>query len=300
MSATQEQVRAVLGQGRAAGGAVRPRDFRQPQRMDRRRVRELSSALESALPALERRLAESFGLRVGLALERLGEVDCEALFAGLPQPLAVLRFRVQGEPAWLAWEPAALIGSVETVLGAKGSAGTARKLSPTEVQVASSLLGEIARGVGSALELAASDFALVQAAPELGSWREGGEAAEPHRLEVQLAVKRGQQASALRVYLPGIARESSAEVEPLPAELPAHLQRLEVELSAQLGGCEVSLEALLALEEGDVIPLDARLGDPALISVAGLELARARLGSHRGRLAVRIERICVQREEGAG
>ena len=32
-------------------------------------------------------------------------------------------------------------------------------------------------------------------------------------------------------------------------------------------GCEVPLDQLLSLEEGDVIPLDARVGEPALVAV---------------------------------
>jgi flagellar motor switch protein FliM len=64
-------------------------------------------------------------------------------------------------------------------------------------------------------------------------------------------------------------------------------------------GYEISLDQLLALEEGDVIPLDARLGDPTTLSVEGLTLAHARLGSHRGRLAVRIERLHVEPEPAA-
>jgi flagellar motor switch protein FliM len=277
-----------------------PRDFRRPRRFGRARLRELSNALTNALPGLERKLAEGFSLRAGLALARLGEVDAETLFAAAAEPLCVLRFRAP-QPAWLSIEPADAVALVEAILGAKSAAGpaAARKFSPSEVRIAGALLGELARGVTAAWQLQATDPALVQAPAELGSWREGGAGAESHRLEVELVLERAGARSTLRLYLPGIAAEPLAPKAALPARLPAHLERVEIELSARLGGCALSLDQIVGLEEGDVIPLTARVGDPAALCVEGLSLARARVGSHRGRLAVRIEQISVQDEEAA-
>jgi flagellar motor switch protein FliM len=56
----------------------------------------------------------------------------------------------------------------------------------------------------------------------------------------------------------------------------------------------------MALEAGDVIPLAARADTPTSLVVEGLTLARARLGSHRGRLAVRVERMDVPAEARNG
>ena len=285
----------MLGRAKPAA-SVAARDFRRPCRLSAERLRELALPLENLLPALEKKLHETAGLRVGLALAGLGESDAETLFAGAAEPLCVLRFRVTKALAWLVWDSGAAVGTVETLFGARVGAGAARKLSPTEGKVALQLLSEIARAVTGALKLPASEFAFVQAASELGSWREGGEEAQSHRMEVRLRVKRGEHESALRLYLPGVAAGVSAASAPLAEQLPAHLERVEVELSAHLSGCEISLDQLMALEEGDVIPLEARLGDPATLSVDGLTLAEAQLGSHRGRLAVRVERLRVQPE----
>ena len=200
----------------------------------------------------------------------------------------------QKAPAWCFWEPAAAAGTVEAILGAKSAVGVARKLSPTETRIAAQLLTEIVRAVAGGLALAVSDFAFVQVKTELGSWREAGGEADSYRFEVPLEVRLGEQASTLRIYLPGIASEEAEAGALAPETLPAHLELVEVELSACLQGCEISLDQLLALEAGDVIPLEARLGDPTTLSIEGLTLAQARLGRHRGRLAVRIERLDVQ------
>jgi flagellar motor switch protein FliM len=295
-------IQAVLGR-RTPAQAVAARDFMRPRRMSEKRLDALRRALENLVPALERRLREMAGVRLALALGSLGEADAETVLARASEPPCVLRFRCQKAPAWCAWEPAAAVAVVEailgaTILGAKGGAPAARKLSPTETRIAVQLLTELVRAVAGALGLAASDFALVQARAELGSWREAGAEAESYRLEVPLELSLGEQTSTLRLYLSGVAGDEPASAT-APDALPAHLEHVEVELSARLRGCEVSLDQLLALEEGDVIPLEARLGDPTTLSIEGLTLGEARLGKHRGRLAVRIEHLSVRPGEAA-
>lgn len=297
MSDALQPWQAVLGRKKPARG-VAARDFKQPRRFGTARLAELQLGLKNLLPTLERKVSESAGLAAGLELAGLGEADADALFAA-NEPLCVQRFRCQKAPAWLVWTPAAAVEAVEAILGARsapaGAAGAARALSPTEVRIANQLLAEIVRAVTGLLGIAVTDFVMVQVASELGSWREAGADAQAHRFEVRLDLDLGGHTSTLRIYLPGVEGEKDL-AEPALEELPAHLEQVEVELSACLSGCEISLDQLLALEEGDVIPLEARLGDPTTLCVEGLTLARARLGSHRGRLAVRIERLSVQPE----
>ena len=69
------------------------------------------------------------------------------------------------------------------------------------------------------------------------------------------------------------------------------LDDVEIDVAVRIDGCEVSLEQLLALEEGDVIPLDARVGTPAKVCVDGRVIGYGITGSKNGNLAVRIERL---------
>jgi len=286
-------IQAVLGRRQPAQG-VAARDFKQPRRLSERRLGALRLALENALPALEKRLAEACGVRLALSLGKLGEADAEAVLGRAAEPPCALRFRCEKALAWCLWEPAAAVGVVEAILGAKGGTPAARRLSPTETRIAAQFLGEIVRAVTGVLALATSEHALVQAQTELGSWRDAGAGAESYRFEVPLELLLGDLASTLRLYLPAVASDEPGASAGAPEALPAHLEAVEVELSARLRGCEISLDQLLALEAGDVIPLDARLGDPTTLSLEGLTLAQGRLGRHRGRLAVRIEHLSVQ------
>ena len=200
---------------------------------------------------------------------------------------------VERQPLARDLEPAAAVRTLETILGSKTLDVAARKLSSTESKLGAALLTEVARSTASALKLAASDFALVQIVPELGSWKDGAEGKEAHRLSVELTLQCGAHAGKLWVHLPGIgAGESVAQV---PSKLPAHLGAIEVQVAARLEGCEIALDQLLALEEGDVIPLEARIGDATQICVEGRPLALGRLGTHRGRLAVRIEKVVAEK-----
>jgi flagellar motor switch protein FliM len=284
---------AVLGRRKPAN-RVEARDFGSPRRVAPERLRALAIQLENLLPDIEHELRESAGLDLGLRLDGLGERDADRIFEEASEPLCVLRFRVQEHPAWLAWDPAAAVGLIEAILGGSGENSSARQLSPTEATLAAQFLVALSDRITAMLGLSGVDPVLVQARSELGSWREGGADAEPHRLVIRLVLVRGSQESALVFYLPGVgAGDDSAGTAPLPEHLPGHLDQVEIEVSARLSGCEISLDQLLALEEGDVIPLDARVGDPTDLCVDGKTLAEGRLGSHRGRLAVRIERMKV-------
>jgi len=287
------QLEPVLGRKRPAL-EVAARDFARPRRLAPERAQELALALENRLPALAKELHAGTGLHIEPRLAGLGEADAGTLFDQRAEPLCTLRFRCQGAPGWLLWDSAAAVAVVEAAFGARNPSARARMLSSSEVQVARQLMGEIANALAGPLGVALADPAFVQVKSELGDWREAGAEAEAHRLEVALDIVFDGRDSRLSLFVPGVRLGVERAAVPLPAELPEHLERVEVELSAQLAGCELSLDQLLALEEGDVIPLEARLGDPTFLNVEGLNLARARLGSHRGRLAVRIERLDVQ------
>jgi len=293
------ELQPVLGRKKPAQ-RVAARDFARPRRLSPERAKAFALTLENHLPALEKRLREACGQTFGLKLAGLDEGDADGLLRSLAEPLCVLRFRAAKALGWLLWDSAAAVAAVEAVFGARAAAATARRLSPSETRVATQLLGEVARGVAEVLGTTLSEPALVQVATELGDWHDAGPEAESHRLVIALEIRAGEGTSLLRVCLPGLsAGADAATAAPLPESLPAHLEHLEVELSACLSGCALTLDQLLALEEGDVIPLEARLGDPTTLSVEGLTLAQARLGSHQGRLAVRIERLDVQAETAA-
>ena len=54
--------------------------------------------------------------------------------------------------------------------------------------------------------------------------------------------------------------------------------RVPVELSVRLGSTNIPLRQLLALQEGDVVPLKTRVGEPVVAPVQGRPKFRGRIG----------------------
>ena len=67
---------------------------------------------------------------------------------------------------------------------------------------------------------------------------------------------------------------------------------MEVELAVNIGGTNVPLSELRDIEVGDVTPLDTRVGDPAELEVKDEIIARGRVGTNNGLLALSIHDVC--------
>lgn len=292
-----QAIMELMGAGARGDAQVSERDFRRPHRLSGQARQALVRRLQERITRMEANLAGMLGAVHPLELAGLGEASAEDVVEQASLPLAALRFVVGGQPAWIVWESIAAVAAVERILGSNAKPA-ARRLSHAESRVLGDLLTPIAREFSEALDSKAEGFTVAQSIEGLGSWRDGGKAADVHRLELELGIEGLGEPSTMRIYLPAPRSLSAIQAsEASPAELPAHLDPVEVSVSARLAGCEVSLAQLLALEEGDVIPIDARVGDLALVTVEGCPFARARLGRRRNRLAIRIEGIEERSEE---
>jgi flagellar motor switch protein FliM len=293
--------------------AVAPRDFKRPRRLSKARVQELATRVRQVLPSLGQSLESSLGTSFSIDLASVSEADAAPLFESLSEPFTIARFRCNGQPGWIVWEPLAALAAVECILGDSGRPGTdgtsgtgpvARSLTRVEIRLLAQILGLVVERVSAALGVKSSETTIVAAKEDVGSWKDAPKDAEPHRLVLDLAVSdraapasdgtTTRSASHVILYLPGFgARVTGAPVvEGAGApvrDLPACFDAVEVELSAALAGCEVPLSQLLALEVGDVIPCEVELGGSALVSVDGSSFARAVLGTHRGKLALRLQ-----------
>ena len=137
---------------------------------------------------------------------------------------------------------------------------------------------------------------VAQSREAIGSWQDAGDEADPHRLHVTLEIEGPGGSSRIDAYLPmGLAEKAAAA--DVPQELPAHLDAIDVEVSVRIEGCAVQLDQLLELEEGDVIPLNGRIGDPAIFCVEGEPFAKGIFGTRQGRLAIRIEQLDHETED---
>ena len=240
------------------------------------------------MPSLSQALSASLGIAVDVQLGSVSESTAEALFTGLASPFVIQRFRVDAQPAWLVWDPIAAIATVEAVVGASGGSQKGRALSRVEQRLLGQFLATVVERTTAALGAKASQLAIVTNRDEVGSWKDGDKGADPHRLLIELVVSGPGEPSHMLVHLPGFGTHAAApstESAVVP-ELPEHLESVELELRAALPGCDVPLSQLLALEVGDVIPLEADAGNQAIVSIDGRSVARA--------LAIRLQELGVE------
>jgi flagellar motor switch protein FliM len=299
-----QAIRELLAEPRTADAEVVERDFRTPRRLSPPSLEGLVRELRSCVGNVGDDLGELIGKACPVEVASVSEASAGGLFSSAGDPLAAIRFDVGGQLGWILWDNVAAVRAVEKVLGSTSRSARERRFSAIELPVLESLLGCFARGIVSALGVEASGFTLVKTTESLVASQEDRDDPDPHRLHVELAVDGPGDSSTANVYVPVPERgvtDELAGVAPLeqPAHiaLPSHLGDVELDVSVRIDGCDVSLDQLLALEHGDVIPLDARVGDPAHLHVDGRVFGHGSIGTRNGHLALRIDRLNIEESE---
>jgi len=277
----------------AASPGVAARDFAQPLRLGETTLAEIQRKLTRAQSALDAVLWQNLGANWSVAIERVGEANAERFFASSPEARVVAFFRLQGEPSSLSWKTSAAIAAIDAALGSQPTPGAKRALSCVEAKLVADFLQGLAQATAKVLNLPLSDFEALHEETAIRMRAEDLGGSDPHRLEIELGPRGPTEVEALRLHVGGF-RAGLAQAPPAASELPGHLDEVEVEVRARIGDSEIPLSQVLGLEEGDVIPLEAGPGAFARISVEGKDFARARLGTHQGRLALRIEGLVAE------
>lgn len=78
-----------------------------------------------------------------------------------------------------------------------------------------------------------------------------------------------------------------------------HVENMDVELTALLLGGELLLSELMALEIGDVIPLQRHISEKVILTMQQKEKLRGHLGTHRGKMAVEITDVIDEEQPEA-
>jgi flagellar motor switch/type III secretory pathway protein FliN len=173
-----------------------------------------------------------------------------------------------------------------------------RALTPMERRVLVRVLRIAIDEVASVVGVEVSEYDAVSMLKYAPTWRESiGARPDPHRLAVELVLQTERGETTLAIHLPMAGARRTFAGESLGAEdlrgnleVPGHLDAIPVELQAELGTAELTLNDLIGLEPGDVIPIDAAIGDLIQLRADGVTFALGRLGTHRGHVAIRVDR----------
>lgn len=296
----------------ARGGATRRsrvavvslRDFSEPRTLSADRIARIRKTLSARLGAIANVLAGPLRGHPQLALGDVAEMNAHGLFDGFVRPFLVHGFQCNGQQGWLVWDVAAARRACDLILSgpppARADGGASIRddgdpmLTRTERRVVASLLDTLIEKIAAEFSLSLEPGEIWQEPEELTTLEDLGPDADSRRMliHIQFEEEEEGESSDLRMYLPGIV-DPEVEEEPLAGEAPRHLAPVDLDLSVHLGGTEVPLAELLAIEVGDVIPIDARVGDQVEIEVEETICARGRFGARNGRLAVVIEEVGV-------
>lgn len=77
-----------------------------------------------------------------------------------------------------------------------------------------------------------------------------------------------------------------------------HLENMDVELTALLQGGELMLSELMALEIGDVIPLQRHISERVILTMQEKEKLQGHLGVYRGKMAVEVTEVIDEDQLG--
>lgn len=90
-------------------------------------------------------------------------------------------------------------------------------------------------------------------------------------------------------------QNDSEDLSAVRRHVRRHLEDLQIELTALLRGGELLFSELMALQTGDVIPLQRHISEKAVLTIQGNEKLEGHLGVHRGKISVAISQVLDER-----
>lgn len=288
---------------------VVPRDFTEPRTLSAERINRIHKTLSSRLQAMANLLAGPLRGHPALSIGEISEVNAQGLFDGFQAPFLVHGFHSNDQLGWVIWTPEAarlasdliLSGPEEPPLPVESTEDEALPaaepsrsplLSRTERRVIGRMLDQVVGLVLAEFGHELEAGTIWQESEELTTLEDLGPDADSRRLMIHLSFEDAAgNASNLRVYVPGIPGDESEEEDEERAAAPSHLAPVHMNVDAVLGGTFAPLAELLGVEVGDVIPLDARVGDPITFEVEETTCARGRFGAHGGLLAIQLDEV---------
>jgi len=287
---------------------VVPRDFTEPRTLSADRIDRIHKTLSARLQVMANMLAGPLRGHPILTIGEVSEVNAQSLFDGLGSPFLVHGFRSGDQLGWVMWQADAarlatdliLSGPEEEPVEQEEGEDVAEKeapppdpiLSRTERRVIARMLDQVVGMILDEFGLVLEPGTIWQEPEELTTLEDLGPDADTRRLFIHLGFEDAAGATSdIRIYIPGIPGDESGEEQSRSAAAPTHLAPVQMRVDAVLGGTFVPLAELLGVEVGDVIPLDARIGDLVALEVEETTCAEGHFGAHEGLLAIKLDHV---------
>lgn len=299
----EPQARAPIAAAVAAvdDRVVSPIDLLKPNRLGREQLRGLERYFESAGKLLSATISDKLRLDTRCDCVAVEQLRFGSWLDQLPGPVAiyVLQMEPFKQPVLFTVSTSLLYGAVDRILGGSGKVQKVPKdFTAAEHTVAEALVGpcldRIVDSLADAVKLKwtmQNRFCNPSLAQILPS--------QDVVLSVYFQAAGDFMIGDLRLVIPFVSiepllerfgRDAAAAVKPgsMRDTVASTVRGVPLDLAVQLGGARIRLRQLLDLQAGDVIPLQTRFGQPAIVPVQGKPKFTAHVGRIGNRLGIQV------------
>ncbi len=279
-------------------------DIFRPNRFTREQIQYLEKLQEVAALGLTATLTERLGLGGVCECVLVEQQRFGPFLSTLRPPLALYTVKMEpsGSKALLAVSCSLLFTAVEKIMGGAGQPVTEeRELTEVEYAVVEDLVRHMLQDIsGGFSELMETRMEILARPRNLALAQVVGTqdvvlcvhfqvSGENMAGDIRLAIPH----EALAPHLEGIDQAGGGQKTGEASFRDAIEERLHqarVRVAAELGRSRIRLRDLVALKRGDLLVLDARVGDPVLIPIEGKPKFEGVLGVKGRRMAVKVTR----------
>ncbi|MCA8954256.1 MAG: FliM/FliN family flagellar motor switch protein [Planctomycetes bacterium] len=283
---------------------VSPIDLLKPNRLGREQLRGIERHFESAGKFLSATISDKLRTDIRCDCVAVEQQRFGAWLDAVPGPVAfyVLGMKPFQYPCLLTASTSLLYGAVDRILGGSGRiARVPDDFTAAEYTVAEALIGpcldRICESLAEVVELQWSiensfcNPSLAQILPSQDVvmtvyFQVAGEfLIGDLRLTIPFA--------AIEPLIEGFTRDRSVTVESgaMKDTVAKTLRGVPIRITGELGETRIRLRQMLALQPGDVIPLDKRIGQLAIVPVQGKPKFRAHIGRIGNRMGLQVADI---------
>ncbi|HEX5054020.1 MAG TPA: FliM/FliN family flagellar motor switch protein [Planctomycetota bacterium] len=292
---------AAIQTATVPGRVVSPVDLLKPNRLGREQVRGLERYFESAGKLLSATISDRLRLETRCDCVAVEQMRFSSWLEQLPGPVSiyVLQMEPFRLPVLFTASTSLLYGAVDRILGGSGRVQKVPKdFTAAEHTVAEALVGPcLDRICESLAEIVKLEWTVQNrfCNPSMAQILPSQDVV----LSIYFQAAGDFLIGDLRLVIPfasieplldRLGRDTVAQLEPgaMRDKLSNTVREVPVEMAVQLGSSSIRLRQLLDLQPGDVVPLAARLGQPAIVPVMGKPKFTAHVGRIGNRFGIRV------------
>ncbi|MDK2896273.1 MAG: flagellar motor switch protein FliM [Candidatus Atribacteria bacterium] len=305
LSSGEVEAEEVKEEERRERTAVKPYDFRRPEKFSKDQIRTLHMIFSAYSRLVSTNLAGFLRSRVQVELISIDQLTYDEFVRSVPNPAFICIFSLlplEGRCV-LQMGLDAVFPMIDRLLGGPGAV-PANLRSLTEIE--NRIMGEVVARMMSALGEAWENIFRID--PRVEAWESNLEfvqvvSGNDMIILFTFKLDMGDKSGMITICIPYIVIEpitqnlsaslwfagrSTHDVEEVKAKTQKRLERVKLPLIVELGRTFISLRDLLNLELGDVIVLDRRVKEPLEVLVGKKPKMKGVAGRLGNRLAVKI------------